>query len=222
MSFCFYPKHEHTSRAGEVSRNILGNDFTGTLVTEYYSGYFAHVAGAKQKCLAHIARTARDWQKLTEKDSSVFQFYAEVRAFVRRGCKFHRERKAGGFSTKKQAGEKRWLKAQLERMSTCDLSHEKAITVQGRLLRHYGEWLVFVDDPRLPPTSNLAERALHPLVVVRKVTFGKRSASGVNRLASLTAAGENSRRHGLRASELFFKHFTRPPDKVMEQLYASR
>ena len=33
-----------TSRAGQVSRNILGNDFTGTLVTDCYSGYAASVA----------------------------------------------------------------------------------------------------------------------------------------------------------------------------------
>ncbi|MGH7135647.1 MAG: IS66 family transposase, partial [Pirellulales bacterium] len=38
------------SRAGEVSRNVLGDNFTGTLVTDCYSGYHAHVAGAKQKC----------------------------------------------------------------------------------------------------------------------------------------------------------------------------
>jgi len=211
-----------TSRAGEVSRNILGNDFTGTLVTDCYSGYFAHVAGAKQKCLAHIARTARDWQKLTEKDSADYEFFWEVREFVRRGCKFHRERKAGRLSAKQQAAEKKWLETQLEKMSTCDLTHEKAITLQGRLLRHYCEWLVFVDDARVPPTNNLAERALRPLVVVRKVTFGNRSESGANRLASLMTVGETSRRHGMRASEIYFKLFTRPPDKVLEHLYASR
>lgn len=44
----------------QVSRDILGNDFTGTLVTDCYSGYFASVAGAKQKCLAHVSRKARD------------------------------------------------------------------------------------------------------------------------------------------------------------------
>ncbi len=48
------------SRAGQVSRDILGDDFPGTLVTDCYCGYGASVAGAKQKCLAHLARTARD------------------------------------------------------------------------------------------------------------------------------------------------------------------
>ncbi len=38
------------TRSGQVSRDILGEDFAGTLVTDY-SGYEAHSAAAKQKCL---------------------------------------------------------------------------------------------------------------------------------------------------------------------------
>jgi hypothetical protein len=75
-----------TSRAGQVSRDILGDDFTGTLVTDCYSGYSASVAGAKQKCLSHLARTAHDWQKLTEADSADYAFFEAIKQFVKRGC----------------------------------------------------------------------------------------------------------------------------------------
>ena len=81
---------------------------------------------------------------------------------------------------------------------------------------------MFVNDPRVPPTNNLAERALRPLVVVRKVTFGSRSKSGANRLASLMIVGETSRRHGVRPSEIYFELYTRPPNKVLEHIYAGR
>jgi len=85
-----------------------------------------------------------------------------VREFVRRGCKFYHERRAGKLSERKQAAQKKWLDTQLEMLSTCDVKHEKAVTLQGRLLRHYREWLFFVDDPRVPPTNNLAEPSLSP------------------------------------------------------------
>jgi len=39
------------------------------------------------------------------------------------------------------------------------VSHKKAVTLQVRINRHYTEWLIFVDDVRVPPTNNLAERA---------------------------------------------------------------
>jgi hypothetical protein len=63
---------------------------------------------------------------------------------------------------KKHEVQKAWLRQELVRLQTCDVSHEKAITLQARLLRHSGEWLVFLADPRVPPTNNLAERALRP------------------------------------------------------------
>ncbi|WP_404307785.1 IS66 family transposase [Neorhodopirellula lusitana] len=209
-----------TSRAGVVSRNLLGDDFTGTLVTDCYSGYFAHVAGAKQKCLAHIARTARDWQKLTSEGTADYQFFENIREFVSRGCRLHRQRQSGKLTKKKMATEKAWLEARLEYLATCDIEHEKAVTLQGRLLRHYSEWLVFVDDARVPPTNNLAERSLRPMVVLRKITFGHRSEAGAQRMATLMSVSETARRHGHRASDIYFELLTRPPNKVLERLYS--
>ncbi|MFB3103979.1 MAG: IS66 family transposase [Pseudomonadales bacterium] len=210
-----------TSRAGQVSRDILGDDFTGTLVTDCYSGYFAHVAGAKQKCLAHLARRARDWQKLTEEGSLDFAFFEDIKQFVKRACNFHRLRREGKLSDEEQAAEKAYLREELLRLETCDVNHEKAFTLQARLLRHHGEWLVFLDDPRVPPTNNLAERALRPLVVLRKITFGHRSSAGAKRMAKIMTVGETARRHGRRASDIFFKLYTRPPNRVLRDLYAA-
>jgi transposase len=210
-----------TSRAGEVSRNVLGDDFTGTLVTDCYCGYTAHTAGAKQKCLAHIGRTARDWQKLTEAESVDFVFFEDVKEFVKRGCMFYRLRAQGKLSDAEQAAEKQWLRDELERLQTCDVNHEKAITLQARLIRHQGEWLVFLDDARVPPTNNLAERALRPLVVLRKITFGHRSKAGATRMAKIMTVGETARRHGHRPSEIFYELLTRPPTQVLRRLYAA-
>lgn len=210
-----------TSRSGQVSRDVLGERFTGTLVTDCYSGYAAHAAGAKQKCLAHLARTARDWQKLTTEESADFRFFEDLQEFVRRGCRFHRRRQASKLGDDEQAAEKAWLRKELERLSSCDIIHEKAITLQGRLLRHYAEWLVFLDDPRVPPTNNLAERALRPLVVLRKTSFGHRSDASARRMARIMTIAETARRHGHRASEIFLGLYTRPPDRLMRQLYAA-
>jgi hypothetical protein len=66
----------------------------------------------------------------------------------------------------------------------------------------------------------LAERALRPLVVLRKITFGSRSNAGATRMAQIMSVGETARRHGHRASEIFFNLYTRPPNRVLKQLYA--
>lgn len=208
------------SRAGEVSRNVLGDNFTGTLVTDCYSGYHAHVAGAKQKCLAHVARRAHDWQRLTKQGSAEHAFFEEVKQWVKRGCEFHRRRGLNELSPKALAAEASWLRAELSRLENCPLEHDKAVTLQARLLRHHGEWLVFVDDPRVPPTNNLAERKLRPLVVLRKITFGHRSEAGARRMAKIMTVKETAKAHGHKASDFFYYLQTHSAEQSLRRLYS--
>lgn len=209
-----------TSRAGEVSRDVLGEYFAGTLVTDCYAGYEAHVAKAKQKCLSHLARTARDWQKLTASDSTAHQFFEDVKQFVKRGCEFHRRRTAGQLSCEEQQAEKTWLHAELARLESCPVDHDKAVTLQQRILKYHDEWLVFLEDPRVPPTNNLAERALRPLVVLRKITFGHRTPAGAQRMAQIMTVQETAKRHGRKAIDIFYRLLTQPPNRVLKYLYA--
>lgn len=209
-----------TTRAGKVSRDVLGPHFTGTLVTDCYSGYAAHKTDKKQKCLAHLARTARDWQKLTKEGTLDFAFFRSVRDFVTRACAFHRMRATGSLDEEQRRAEEFWLRERLHYLSTVAVSHKKAVRLQGRINRHYTEWLIFVDDLRVPPTNNLAERALRPLVVLRKITFGHRSEVGGHRMAKLMTIAETARRRGHRASDIYFELLMRPPDAVMRRLYA--
>mgnify|MGYP002725933325 CR=1 FL=1 len=96
----------------------------------------------------------------------------------------------------------------------------KAATLQGRIIRHADEWLVFVDDPRVPPTNNQAERDLRPLVVLRNIIFGHRGETGALRMGKLMTVGETAKRHGRRPTEIFYRMYTRPPNAVLGYLYA--
>ena len=210
-----------TSRAGEVSRELLGVDFAGTLVTDCYSAYDAQGAKAKQKCLAHLARTARDWQKLVPADSPDYGFFKKVRKWVTRCCDFHRGRQH--LSARKQAEEMAWLRAELRRLQKCSLSHEKAVTLQERISRYEDCWLVFLDDPRVPPTNNHAERCLLPLVILRKITFGHRTHWGATIMARLMTIQETAKRHGRRALDVLYRLATvagKFPNAVLRYIYA--
>lgn len=209
-----------SSRAGEVSRNVLGSGFTGTLVTDCYSAYHAHEAGAKQKCLAHVARRAHKWQRLTTLGSADHAFFEDVKQWVKRGCEFHRRRVRKELSPEALAAEDSWLRAELSRLETCPLEHEKALTLQARLQRHHDEWLVFVADPRVPPTNNLAERKLRPLVVLRKVTFGHRTEAGARRMAKIMTVQETAKAHGHKVSDFFYYLQTHSPSQSLRHLYS--
>jgi hypothetical protein len=210
-----------TTRAGEVSRELLGVDFAGTLVTDCYSAYDAQGAKAKQKCLSHLARTARDWQKLTAPDSPDHRFFQSVQGWVKRGCDFHRRRE--DFTPQEQAYETGWLRAELKRLQDCPLDHDKATTLQERINRYADCWLVFLEDPRVPPTNNHAERCLRPLVILRKITFGHRTRSGARRMAHLMTIQETAKRHGRRAIDVLHRLSTLAgafPDALLRYIYA--
>ena len=206
-----------TTRSGQVSRDILGDDFAGTLVTDCYSGYEAQQASAKQKCLAHLARTARDWQKLTDKRSADFRFFDRIVEWVKRGCNYHQKQADWSETTRRKHG--KWLERELALLQRLKLKHEKAITLQGRIIKHADCWLVFVKDTRVPPTNNLAERTLRPLVIMRKICFGNRSRDGGRRLARIMSVKDTARRHGHNPLRVFYRLFTQPPDEVMRFIY---
>jgi transposase len=196
-------------------------DFAGTLVTDCYSAYDAQGAKAKQKCLAHLARTARDWQKLTAPGSPEHRFFEAVKEWVKRGCDLHRRREC--LSPPEQADEQAWLRGELERLQNCPLDHDKAATLQERIKRYADCWLVFLDDPRVPPTNNHAEQCLRPLVILRKITFGHRTRSGATWLARLMTIQETAKRHGHRVLDVLYRLATVAgefPDALLRYIYA--
>jgi len=48
-----------------------------------------------------------------------------------------------------------------------------------RIIKHLHELFVFVTDPAVPATNNLAERSLRPSVIARKISGGTRSPKGL-------------------------------------------
>jgi transposase len=188
-------------------------------VTDCYSGYDAQSARAKQKCLAHLTRTARDWQKVVPAESAAWRYFADLQAWVTRGCRLHRQRHL--LTGAELALETAWLRKELERLETTTaIDHDKARRLQGRLCRYRDEWLTFLDDPRVPPTNNRAEQLLRQLVILRKITFGHRSLAGAHRTARLMTVKETAKQHGHRVLDFFYRLAIDPARQVLQHLYS--
>jgi transposase len=82
--------HIATSRGGKVARTLSGEDFTGFLVTDRWSGYAWYDAGLRQVCWAHLTRDfqgfidrggkgARLGEKLMRQRNLFFTWYHCVR-----------------------------------------------------------------------------------------------------------------------------------------------
>ena len=76
----------------------------------------------------------------------------------------------------------------------CRLGEQYALTYEHpcctlakRLLRHQDELFQFVLVPGLPADNNLAERSIRPLVIMRKISGGTRSAEGTKTRLTLAS-----------------------------------
>ena len=207
------------TRSGKISRKILGVDYAGGLVTDCYSGYHRHATKIKQKCLEHLKRTAKNWLKVTpEKATAARQFFADVIAWTKRGCRWHRRWKAESGPEKER--EAVWLREEQARLEGVTLDSEKARTLQGRIRRYSKEWLTFLDHPGVPPTNNLAEQAIRFLVVLRKVTFGSRTRAGARRLGAMLTVIQTAKRQGQNVIRFLVALCTLTPNEAARAMYA--
>ena len=162
-------------------------------------------------------------QQFVEKDKSRnglaadFKFFDRVVQWVKKGCHYHKKQARWAVATRRK--HRKWLEEELVALQRLKLKFDKAITLQGRIIKHADAWLVFTKDSRVPPTNNLAERTLRPLVIMRKICFGNRSRDGGQRMAAIMSVKDTARRHGHNPLHLFYRLFTQPPDKVMRFLY---
>jgi hypothetical protein len=207
------------TRSGKISRKILGEDYRGGLVTDCYAGYDRHGTKIKQKCLDHLKRTAKDWRKVTlEKDAASLQFFDDVMAWTKRGCRWHRRWKADSGPEKDR--EAAWLRNEQSRLENVALDSKKPLTLQGRIRRYSKEWLTFLEHPGIPPTNNLAEQAIRFLVILRKLTFGSRTRAGARRMGAMMTVIQTAKRQGKDTIRFLVALCSLTPNEAVRAMYA--
>lgn len=202
------------SRAGAVINGLLGEAFTGVLVTDFYGGYNDTPGGQHQRCWVHLLR---DVHALAEAARPAPDPVGEqVRAWTAAVKTLWQQIRAASTSPPADP-------AQREQTYQILLQQVRALGAQfveqrghpchalaWRLWHFQGELLTCVQHPAVPPDNNAAERAIRPLVVARKISGGTRSPSGSSTrmtLYSLVATALASGRNPLTACQ----HILRGP-----------
>lgn len=192
----------HRSRAGAVANALLGEDFTGVLVSDFYAGYNDTPGGRHQRCWAHLLRDARTLNEAHADDLTLRGL--ETRAWVEAlRAVWRRVQRALAhpptLATQRQALHQR-LRLDLQALGAQFLAHleHPCRALAWRVWHFHPELLTCVAQSGVPPDNNLAERAIRPLVITRKISGGTRSIHGSRthmRLYSLaatwTAQGHN-------------------------------
>lgn len=188
------------SRGQSVVRRVLGNQFKGLLVSDFYVGYNDYEC-RKQRCWGHLLRDLHDLKEAHKGECSedletvrwaqaVRALYDEAQALVTAEPKPSQE-----------ARERKYVSL-VERVHALGLEHAKdkahpTHALCKRVLLHEDELFQFVLVEGLASNNNLAERSIRPLVVIRKISGGSRSDSGSKTTMALASLLETWRVRGL-------------------------
>jgi transposase len=181
--------HIDPSRGQKVVRELLGEVFGGTLVSDFYSGYAA-LDCRKQKCLVHLLRELRD----TAVKSPEFAQSPLPRRLKRliKELLLLKKRKPT-LAAKAYTARGRHLERRLTQLARAGYDQPDARRIATRLVKHEGELTRFLWDDAVEATNNPAERALRPAVVMRKITGGSRSRRGARATAVLMSVLRTAR-----------------------------
>ena len=174
------------SRGHLIARRILGADWRGWLVTDFYAAYNL-IPGRHQRCWVHLLRDLHDLKQAQAANPAVVQWATDVRQLYDDAQAWLAAHPAPPRAERHAAYADLFTRM-------CRLGEQYALTADHpcgtlakRLLRHQDELFQFVVVPGLPADNNLAERSIRPLVIMRKISGGTRSAEGTKTRLTLAS-----------------------------------
>lgn len=193
--------HIDPTRSAKVLDKILGNNFAGTLLSDYYAAYRhylkTHPLADGQFCLAHLIRDVKFLEELPDPADRQFgaEMLAELKALFRL---WHTRGEAQDEATHRTfraallAQGKQLKRVALERAPDT----KAACRLAKRFRKHAAEYLRFTRVPNLEPTNNAAEQAIRVVVIDRRVTQGTRSERGRTWCQRIWTTIATCRQHG--------------------------
>jgi transposase len=164
----------HTSRGHDALDAFFVEEFSGVLVTDFWSAYDA-VAKYQQKCWPHLLRDLKEidaqdrgeqWQGFSKK---LKRIYGDgIRLKLARDAL-----DANAFDSRVAALHRRLLE-----LAMGDWTQADARRLAKRLLKYWESLLRFVEQRDVPADNNRAEREIRPAVLMRKASYGSVSDRG--------------------------------------------
>jgi transposase len=165
------------SRGGQVARELLGEHFSGILVTDRSSAYNWYPVRWRQLCWAHLLR---DFEAMRARGECSEEIGDALLAQAHQMFAWWHRVREGTLQRSTFRSYMTPLRREVERLldvgSRCGVP-KTAGTCRDILKRRQALW-TFVQVAGVEPTNNTAERSIRPGVLWRKGSFGTQSAAG--------------------------------------------
>lgn len=194
-----YYEYDH-SRAQAVVRRILGDEFHGHLVIDFYAGYNDY-AGPKQRCWTHLLRDLHNLKENHGEEAEVLRWAQAVRDMYDDAQEWLKMPRAPTLGEREMKYVELVSRTHRLGLEYAQAKKHPCRALAKRLLRHEDELFQFVLVDGLSADNNLAERSIRPLVVVRKISGGSRGTEGTKTRMALATLFETWQARGLNAFE---------------------
>ncbi len=184
------------TRSAEPAEQLLGLDWSGTLVHDGWSVYDRFTQAAHQQCLAHLQRRCEEL--LETACRGAVGLPRAVLGLIDRAYALRRAWRGHRLSGDELAARGLDLACELEQVAEGRFTHEPNRRLAGHLLNHAVHWFWFLIDPTIDATNYRGEQAIRPAVVNRKVWGGNRTWRGArwqSILSSVIRTCEQRARH---------------------------
>lgn len=203
-----YYEYDH-SRGQAVVKRLLEGRFSGHLVSDFYAGYNIY-AGKHQRCWVHLLRDLHALKEQHPTEQASVAWAEEVRALYDEAQTWLREQGQPDQQAREQQYVNLVTRARTLALVYARVKKHPCQALSKRLLRHEDELFQFVLIDGLSADNNLAERSIRPLVVIRKISGGSRSAEGTKTRLALASLFETWQARGLNPFDECLKFLSQP------------
>jgi len=201
------------TRSGTPAEDLLGADWSGTLVHDGWSVYDRFTNAAHQQCLAHLQRRCERLLETAARGAvrlprAVLGLIERAYA-LRRAWRGHRLKgdvmAEGGLS----------LAQELESLAQGRFTSQPNRRLAGHLFDHAMNWFWFLIDPTIDATNYRGEQAIRPAVVNRKVWGGNRTWPGARWQSILTTILRTCEQRAVHGFDYLINALSRPAPTLL-------
>lgn len=179
-------------RSGQVIVDALGDSLPGVLVSDFYAAY-NRLCCRKQRCLTHLLRELHSLREelkptfVTRHIEPLIELFQDAFAVARR---------RDAMSAAELAVAKREFLDRLDDRLYCRSKDPDCERIYARLERHREELFTFLDNVRVPPDNNAAERDIRSVAAARADGGVNRSAWGATAFANVKSVVRTCQKNG--------------------------
>ncbi|MEX1042444.1 MAG: IS66 family transposase [Pirellulaceae bacterium] len=182
------------SRGSPALMKFFVEEFSGTLVSDFWGAYNAVCCADRQMCLVHLLRELEQTEKYKSPGEHWSAFSKKLRRLL--GDAIRLWRRKAEMPPEEYASRRARLTMRLQSLIDTAWDDKNAKRLIKRLRKYQNELFTFLDQDGVPFDNNHAERCIRPAMILRKNSYGNRSQRGADCQAVLMSVFRTLKQRG--------------------------